>query len=97
MFMVADVISINHDNTEAHASNMQNVSDDCNKSNISGMDDKTTITANKKLNNSYDTAQNLMDQFGRTLSQDGENIKKISNAFKNVDAICANKVSRLCS
>ena len=95
--MASGVIAINHDNAENHASNMKNVSNDCNKSNISGLDDRTTLTANKKLDSSYNTAQNLLDKFGSTLATDGENIKKISNAFKNVDEICANKVSRLCS
>ena len=93
--MSSGVIAINHDNTENHASNMKNVSNDCNKSNISGKDDRTTLTANKKLDSSYNTSQNLLDQFGSTLAKDGENIKKISNDFKKVDEICANKVSRL--
>ncbi len=93
--MSSGVISINHDNAETHAGNMQNSSEGGNKSNLSGIDDKTTLIANKKLDTSYNRAQNLLDTFGNTLSNDGENIKKISHAFKEVDEICANKVSRL--
>ncbi len=95
--MASKVIAINHEQAEKHANSIQDVSDDFNKSKLSGIDDKTTLTANKKLDKSYKTSLKLLKGLGNTLATDGENIKKISQEFKKVDEICTNKVAKMVS
>lgn len=93
--MAEDKIAINHENVETYANNIKNVFEDWKKSSLGNKVDLTTLTANKSLSNSYNNAKNLMDQHRTTLSTDCENIKKISNVFKNVDEDFGNKMSQL--
>ena len=83
--MAKDSLLINHGSAEINASNISNAGSYFYKKNLSTSDDTTTLTANVKAKQTFNTTQNLVAKFGEFIENDAKNIRKIDAAFTSVD------------
>lgn len=72
---------------EEHVKDMQHIEDNSVKQALKGLDDKTTLSANKKLDSAYDKSQSLLDMYKKNLATDANNIKQIGVEFKKIDSL----------
>lgn len=92
--MAKDSLLINHGSAEANASNISKAGSYFYKKNLSTSDDTTTLSANIKAKQAFNTSQNLVNTFGDFIENDAKNIRKIDAAFTSVDTTMGTMINQ---
>lgn len=78
-------IDIKDGKAEQDASGISSAAKYFSGSSLTPIDSRSTITANQKSQDAFNTAQSGITSFGAALDQDAENIRSLGVAFKEFD------------